>query len=227
MLEKMKKPRIISFLSIALILSAICATFLYTQKQKKEIISEIYSEEELEGAKIKEEENAAKEKIIVHIDGEVNNPGVYELEKDARIDDAIESAGGFTSSADLTEINLAYKISDGVKISIPKREDVKSVKKTAVTAKAKKIVSNSTTGITKSQEMNSVDSGESTADGRVNLNTATISQLDTLNGIGPTIAQMIIDYREQNGGFNSIDDLKLVNGIGEAKFNKIKDSIEI
>lgn len=221
MLEKLKNPRFISFLSIALILSAICATFLYTQKQKNEIISEIYSGEVLEEAEIKEDE--VSEKIVIHIDGEVNNPGVYELQKEARIDDAIEVAGGLTSMADLEEINLAYKISDGVKISIPKKEEVKVVKKSSVVNKTKKVVSNITAGVTKSEEVSSF-SGES---GKINLNTANISQLDTLTGIGPATAQKIIDYREQNGGFNSLDELKSVDGIGEAKFNKIKDSIEI
>jgi len=221
MFEKLKNPRIISFLSIALILSAICATFLYTKKQKNEIISEIYSEESVEEAEIKEEE--ISEKIIVHIDGEVNNPGVYELQKEARIDDAIEVAGGLTASADLNEVNLAYKISDGVKISIPRKDEVKVIKKSSVVNKTKKVVSSTTIGVTKSEEVSS-SSGES---GKVNLNTATISQLDTLTGIGPATAQKIIDYRAQKGGFNSLDELKSVKGIGEAKFNKIKDSIEI
>lgn len=221
MLEKLKNSRFISFLSIALILSAICATFLYTKKQKNEIISEIYSEESVEEAEIKEEE--ISEKIIVHIDGEVNNPGVYELQKEARIDDAIEVAGGLTASADLNEVNLAYKISDGVKISIPKKDEVKVIKKSSVVNKTKKVVSSTTAGVTKSEEVSS----SSRESGKINLNTATLSQLDTLTGIGPATAQKIIDYREVNGGFNSVDELKLVNGIGEAKFNKIKDSIEI
>lgn len=218
MLEKFKNPRFISFLSIALILSAICATFLYTKKQKNEIISEIYSEEDVEEAEIKEEE--ISEKIIIHIDGEVNNPGVYELVKESRIDDAIEAAGGLTSLADLNEVNLAYKISDGVKISIPKKEDVKQVKKTTSGSKSQKVITSTTAGVVKNEEVAS-------SSGKVNLNTATISQLDTLAGIGPATAQKIIDYRNQNGGFNSVDALKSVSGIGEAKFNKIKDSIEI
>jgi len=221
MFEKLKNPRIISFLSIALILSAICATFLYTKKQKNEIISEIYSGEVVEEAEIKEEE--ITEKIIVHIGGEVNNPGVYELQKEARIDDAIEVAGGLTNLADLDEINLAYKISDGVKITIPKKEEVKNIKKSTVVNKTKKVVSNTTAGITKNEEV----SNSSGSNGKINLNTASISQLDTLDGIGPATAQKIIDYREQNGGFNSIEDLKSVNGIGDAKYDKIKDSIEI
>jgi len=221
MFEKLKNPRFISFLSIALILSAICVTFLYTQKQKKEIISEIYSEEVIEEAEIKEE--GVSENIIVHIDGEVNNPGVYELPKESRIDDAIEAAGGLTSIANLDEVNLAYKIIDGVKISIPKKAEVKSVKQSTVVNKTKKVVSNTTAGITKSEEVASSSGGS----GKVNLNTASISQLDTLTGIGPATAQKIIDYRAQKGGFNSLDELKSVNGIGEAKFNKIKDSIEI
>ena len=224
MLEKSKNPRSISLLSIALILSAICATFLYTKKQKNEIISEIYSEDNLEDAEIKEMAVLEKEKIIIHIDGEVNNPGVYELEKEARIDDAIEVAGGLTSLADLEEINLAYKISDGVKISIPKKEEAKVVKKTTV---SKKVVSNTTAGITKSEDVSTSIAAGSISSGKINLNTASISQLDTLDGIGPATAQKIIEYREKNGGFNSIDELKSVNGIGNAKFNKIKDSIEI
>lgn len=144
-------------------------------------------------------------KIIVHVSGCVVNEGVVELSEGARINDAINSAGGSTLDADLNKLNLAYPLKDGEKVYVPSVNDEDTVDT---------IVSS-----TSSQNSKGSDSG------LININTATQSELETLSGIGPSTALKIIQYRKSNGDFNFIEDLKNVPGIGDSKFNTIKDSI--
>ena len=137
--------------------------------------------------------------IKVHITGEINNPGLIELTSGDRILDAIEKAGGVTDMADTSKVNLAYILSDGEKIYIPSINDEDDVE----------FIEGSTTN------------------SKVNINTATLEQLQTLNGVGESIAQSIIAYREENGKFSSIEEIKNVSGIGDSKFEKIKDYITV
>ena len=145
-------------------------------------------------------------KIKVHITGEVLNQGLIELEEGSRIDDAIKVAGNITEFADLSKVNLAYELSDGQKVYIPSIKD-------------------------ESEEYISENAGENVIededvkDGKININTADIDLLQTINGVGESLANKIIDYRKQNGKFKSIDDLKNVSGIGEKKFEDIKDKV--
>lgn len=154
-----------------------------------------------------EEEEVIEEKIAIHMTGCVKNPGIIELEDGARMDDAIQLAGGLTEDADLTNVNLAYKVEDGQKIYIPSIHDIEE----------KEII----------QENQEEIFGEENETGKVNINTAKQTELETLPGIGPTIALRIIEYREENGKFTNIEELKEVEGIGEAKWEQIKDFIEI
>ena len=144
-------------------------------------------------------------KIKVHITGEVKNSGIYELDEESRISDAIEKSGGITTDADLTKVNLAYKISDGQKIIIPsiKQED-----------KGNYIIEDSGENI--------IIDETSAKNWKININTATITELTTLPGIGESIAEKIINYREENGKFKNIEDIKNVSGIGESKYNQLK-----
>lgn len=153
--------------------------------------------------------------IVVHITGEIKNPGIIELSENARIADAIKSAGGVTKNADLDEVNLAYTLSDGQKINIP--------------SKNKKEVNNPKTYITSESGNNVIveDSVEGGKNQKVNINEAKQEQLEELPGIGPSIAKKIIEHRNINGKFQSIEQLKEVSGIGEAKFSKIKDYIVV
>ena len=145
-------------------------------------------------------------KIKVHITGEVLNQGLIELEEGSRIDDAIKVAGNITEFADLSKVNLAYELSDGQKVYIPSIKD-------------------------ESEEYISENAGENVIededvkDGKININTADIDLLQTINGVGESLANKIIDYRKQNGKFKSIEDLKNVSGIGEKKFEDIKDKV--
>jgi competence protein ComEA len=139
--------------------------------------------------------------VTFHIDGEVNNPGVYSAQMGFRIDEAIEIAGGLTDQADVANLNLASKISDEDKIYIPQfGEEI-------------------------SQPNNS--GSASTFSERININSATIEELCELSGIGESKAKDIISYRNENGKFLNIHDLLNVPGIGQAIFDKIEPSITI
>ena len=138
-----------------------------------------------------------EEEITIHIIGEVKYPGIVILKTGQRIIDAIDAAGGETEEADLNKINLAQLLSDGDKIYVPSIND------------------------NEIEEYKDTTSRSST----VNINTATLEELTSLPGIGESTAQRIIDYRKQNGKFKNIDDLKNVSGIGESKFNNLKEKI--
>lgn len=135
-------------------------------------------------------------KICVYVVGEVNSPGVFEVDDGMRIHEVIELAGGVTENADVSRINLAKILDDEEKITVPK-----------------KII---------------IDENVESEDSRlININSASAEKLSTLDGIGKSTAEKIIRYREENGYFNSIEDLMNVSGIGESKFNAIKDDIEV
>jgi len=153
------------------------------------------------------EEEILDKKIVIHITGEIENEGIIEIEKDSRIADVIDEAGGITSEADLSKVNLAYSVKDGQKIYIPNINDEE---------KEEYITEEAGQGVIK---------GEETIIDRVNINTAKQTELETLSGIGPSTALKIINYRQENGFFKTIEDLKNVPGIGESKFENIKENI--
>lgn len=146
--------------------------------------------------------------VYVDVDGAVASPGVYRLKDGARVSQAIDAAGGLTPEADVTGLNRASKVADGQKIYVP----------TAGEQQAAAVSGGADSGA-------SPASGAGTASGLVNINTASSAELQTLSGIGPSMAQSIIDERTQNGAFASVDDLMRVSGIGEKKLAKIKDCI--
>lgn len=161
-------------------------------------------QEEEESASSDEEEPEEKQTVIyVDVCGQVNTPGVYELSNDSRVYEAIEKAGGVTEKAALSSLNQAEKLSDGQQIYVPSKEEVEK----GVQDKA------STPG----EEQN----------GKINLNTATKEELMTLSGIGETKAEAIIRYRNEQGDFQSIEDIKKIEGIKDGIFNKVKDQIAV
>lgn len=141
------------------------------------------------------------DRIGVYISGEVKNTGVYYLKKDSRITDLINICGGLTEEADVSKINPAQKLNDSDKIIIPKKE-------------------NNLNNIETEDENKGVDNVQD----KININTATKDELTSLNGIGEATANKIINYRNKNK-FKEIEDIMNVPGIGEAKFNNIKDYI--
>jgi competence protein ComEA len=141
--------------------------------------------------------------IVVHVTGAVPRPGVYALPQGARIQDAISAAGGFLAEANKANINLAQMLEDGEKIDIAYIEGASPVLATPLP----EVVATTT-------EL-------------IDINTASIAELDTLPGIGPTTAQRIIDYRTQNGPFLNIEDIINVSGIGPASYERFKDLITV
>ncbi len=143
-------------------------------------------------------------KVMIDVAGEVNRAGLYEMNEGSRVGEALGLAGGLAKEADVAwveaNINRAELVKDGMKIYIPK--------------------------IGEKVEEGSV-LGTKNSSGLVSINKAGVEELDTLSGIGPSIAKKIIEYREDNGGFKTIEELKLVPGIGEKLFDKIKDEISI
>jgi competence protein ComEA len=151
-------------------------------------------------APIAVQEEGGGGRLIVHVAGAVRRPGVYRLDAGARVDEAVESAGGATRRADLGGLNLAAKLEDGRQVLVPKRVTATAGAPTAAAA----------------------------APGQpINLNTATLEQLDTLSGIGPMTAQKILDYREENGGFSSVEELGEIPGIGEKRMASLREEVSV
>ena len=213
-----KKQKIILGILGVIVAGFICY-YVYAQDNQ----SSITEEENLEVQEEEKEENYSDTRILVHVSGAVNQEGIVELKVNARIADAIEMAGGVREDAYVEEVNLAYKLEDGMKIHIPTKEEVKKQKeeKTLVEGEKKKQEEiTMASGIEKIEEKKEEEK-------KVNLNTATKAQLENLPGIGTSTAQKIMDYRKEKGKFKTIEEIKEVNGIGESKFEKIKDLIEI
>lgn len=165
------------------------------------------------------------EKIYIYITGEVNNPGIVVLPIGSRIVDAIDCAGGITQKADIMKVNLVYMLQDGMKVNIPSSIELKNnhnfeyITMSSGDEKNDSNIKNATTVDKKSESAFKVSN--------VNINTATQTELETLPGIGPSLALKIINYRKENGKFKSIEELKSVNGIGENKYEEIKKYIYV
>ena len=173
-------------------------------EETEEVENETNNESNIDG------EDEEVEEIIVHITGEVNKPGIVILNKNSRIADAINKAGGATKEADLNQINLAYILEDGQKIYIPNKNEKIDEDEYITEGNGNNIGNNN------SKE------GE-----KVNINEAMQTELEELPGIGPSLASRIIEYREQNGDFKKIEELQNVKGIGDAKYNDIKDKVTV
>ena len=141
------------------------------------------------------------ELLVAHAAGAVVNPGVYQLPSGARVTDLIDAAGGPTADADVDRLNLAAPITDGERVYVPRLGEVIAA--------------------------SNLSASSAEADGPLNLNTATLEQLDALPGIGPTTAKAIVDERERRGSFSSVDDLLDVRGIGPAKLEAIRELVTV
>ena len=135
-------------------------------------------------------------RLVVHVVGAVRRPGLYRLPQGARIADAVERAAGATRRADLSLVNLAAPLADGMQVVVP--------------ARARSEAGGDAAG----------------AGGPVHLNTATLEELDTLPGVGPVTAQKILDYRQQHGAFASIDELDAIPGIGPARLEQLREAAQ-
>ena len=162
--------------------------------------------------------------ITVDVAGAVSHPSVYILPSDSRVYQAVNAAGGLTANADTRNTNLASLLSDGTKIYIPSKEEVKTEEKTTGVKPGNAYISGSTAPTA------AVVSGTGTAGSKntlINLNTATSEQLQELPGVGPATADKILAYRQKYGSFSKKEEIMNVSGIGEKTFAKMKASISV
>lgn len=167
-----------------------------------------------------------KAPIAVHVVGAVPRPGLYEFPEGARVQNAIDAAGGMLAQANADALNLAAPLMDGQKLEVPYKDGGGA----ASTQEGDVELPSSLQPDASQPESASPGSSEQPSAGvadLVNINTATLEELDSLPGIGPTLAQRIIDYRTQNGPFSTIEELMDVSGIGPATFEKLKDLITV
>lgn len=203
----MDKQKIIK-IAIAGIVVVLAIVYYFSTKEENTyddiLASDVVVENKVE--EVKQEPEKESSFIKVYVAGEVNSPGVIELEEGSRIEDAIEGAGGVKAEANLKNINLAYEVSDGEKIYIPNLSE-------------------------ESEEENvpepNISNSNANTKGKVNINKATATELTSVPGIGASTAQKIITYREENGKFQTIEDVKKVSGIGDSKFESMKDFIAV
>ena len=240
-MENIKKNKII-YIFICIIIVILCVIILFFL-DKKDASSEDYnyleiSEESINSNTTENNNTEVQNNIYIHIMGEVKNPGVVIAKEGDRIKDIIEKAGGTTEKADLKNINLAYKVEDGQKINIPNIDENKNEnvlqekddeKNKSTTNNTNNKNAKNVNHITKSSGTNVIVDGNNneSKSSKVNINTATQTELETLNGIGPSTASKIIKYRNEKGKFKKIEDIKNVSGIGEAKFKKIEADIVV
>jgi competence protein ComEA len=141
-------------------------------------------------------------RLTVHVAGAVRRPGLYRLRAGARVADAVERAGGATRRAELTGLNLAAKLEDGRQVIVPARASAAQAAAPGAAAPG-------------------------AAEGPINLNTATLDELDQLDGIGPATAEKILEYRQEHGGFGSIEDLGQVPGIGDKRLATLREQVTV
>lgn len=250
-MQKINKKQKIAFITAVIILIIGISYYIYAGGKESDI--DFSDLENIEGVENTEKQigEEKQNKIKVHISGAVYNPGVVELEENSRVGDAIEKAGGLTQEASVDEINLASILEDGSKIHILTKEEIQQAKltengeseesgETTTSSTGKSTGSTVGTSVatggagvsggnsgTSGSSINFSASSNSKTTSKININTATQAELETLPGIGPATATKIISYRQENGKFKSIDEIKEVKGIGDSKYSKIKDLIKI
>ena len=216
-----RKQIIIGVVSTIIIISLIVITIINLPKEEpKEEIA-------LEKKETKKDKVEVIEQLKVDIKGQVINPGIYSLKADSRVIDVIAAAGGLTGEADTSVINLSKKITDEMVIIVYSKNEVADFHKTK---EVEEQVQEKC--IQKNEEALRNDAcikneSEIKKDTKISINTATKEELMTLTGIGESKAKDIISYREKNGPFKTIEDLKKVTGIGDNIFAKIKENITV
>lgn len=199
---------------VLLIVTVVGSALFYTSSRPKPVVV-VKADERKAASQEKQEEQAAtpeKEPIQlhVHVAGAVTKPGVYTLGDGSRIVDAISVAGGGAPDADEDALNLAAKLIDGQRVYVPKKGEVPQP----------------ASGMSAGGEPGAIGDPAATG-GKINLNLATAEQLDSLSGVGEVTAKKIIDHRTKNGPFKRVEDIMQIDGIGQKKFEKLKDEISV
>ena len=207
----MKKVFLVLFGIIIILGSTIFIIYKNNYEEKEEVV-DIFKEEEKEETIEEEKEEVIK--VTVDIKGMVESPGVYEVDNTYRVNDVIELAGGLKEGADTSKINLAKLVKDEMTIIIYSTEEVEEEYKNRVC-------------ICNCPEVTNDACIEEESEDLININTCTEDDLMSIKGIGKAKAEAIIKYREDNGNYNSIEDIKKVSGIGDALFEKIKVYITV
>lgn len=209
-----KKERIILIIMTIFILLFIGGYII--NKANKAVYTELETDSNEFGSNIIENETNDEKmeledkEIIIHVTGAVKKQGIVKIKQGSRISDVINVAGGIDDRADLSKINLAYIVQDGQKIYVPSIDD-KEDTETILEEAGVNVIKDGTDSNNKKD--------------KININNASQTELETLSGVGPSTALKIINYRNENGKFKKIDDIKNVPGIGEAKFENIKEDI--
>lgn len=236
-LDFIKKYLVIILLTLSLLVFIGLSGYLYY----------LYSNQECPTLKCDSaiEEPKETKKIYVDVKGNIKKEGVYEVKENAIINDVIKLAGGFTKNAYTKNINLSKKVSDELVIYVYSKSEYKKLN-----AKPEVIVQNDCSSVdynidnctdngssiiisgpeenlVNNKTDNNIKDQEQNINNIININTATLEELITLNGIGESKAQAIIDYRNTSGGFKSIEEIKNVSGIGDAAYEKIKNNITV
>lgn len=211
---KKYKKQLFRFLFIIFTVISIFWSVTDTIEEKpKEIVKETVKTKE-------NKEEKTENRVIVDVKGAINSPGVYELTEENNVIDAINAAGGLREDSDTSNINLSKKLKDEMVIIVYNVSEVQNMKE------KDKIVCPPVNDVcvTKEDEKAKLEDEET---GSININTATKEQLMTLSGVGESKANAIIEYREKNGNFENVEDIKNVSGIGDNLFEKIKDNITV
>ena len=179
---------------------------------------------ELEQQAVQTEETAAEAKITVYVSGAVAKPGLHEIAPGSRAVDAIEAAGGMTKEANKDRVNLAKICKDGMQVNVPRL----SAKELRKLKQAQNVYAgeNVNAAVNAVQTVNYVPAVQQDNGGKIHLNSATLEELEELPGVGEVTAQRIVEYRNLHG-FNKIEDIMNVKGIGQAKFNKMRPYLDL
>lgn len=223
------RKQIIITIIVVLIVSSLTITTIYFYEPKKE--------KKISSLKVKKTSNPIKEdtlnqkenkKYMVDIKGEVQTPGIYELENSSRVIDVINEAGGLTENADTTVINLSKKISDEMVIIIYSKWQVEHWKETKEQGKylQEQCISQKEEQAKNDACIDDTEENTNSTPSIININTATKEELMTLTGIGESKAEAIISYREKTA-FTKIEDIKNVSGIGDSIYEDIKNNITV
>ena len=222
-----KKKFILGISGLILVSLLITGIYFYSSKESETIVYEPITE-------TKEIEEETKEIYYVDIKGYVNNPGVYSIEKGKRVVDAINQAGGLSENANTSLLNLSMLINDQMVIIVYSNQEIKNLEDTIKKQQVKEtickdnVVNNACVSTSKSKVVPNINTTPmDVASEKININTASKEILMTLSKIGESKAISIIEYREKNGLFKTIEDLKNVTGIGDSIFEAIKDYITI
>ena len=217
MIEFLKQRKVV--IIIGILVTILVGWKLFDSKNFEEVNSNEILVSNLKNNEKEKNEDKEEDVMAIHVTGEVKNPGVVKVKQGSRIEDIIEAAGGLTENADITNVNLAFEVEDGMKIRIPSNDEYNENEGNII---EHYITQDSGKGVIVSEDKSSENLSLV-----ININTANETELEQLPGIGASIAGRIIDYRNKNGKFKAIEDIKNVTGIGETKFEKIKDLIKV